>query len=80
MGRENVEGSIPPAMRVKRTTMQTEADAIDLEIFRIIGRIERFAETTRFKDEVMDSAGRLQSARYAIRTLMHPSDREQTNG
>lgn len=80
MGRENVEGLIPPAMRVKRTTVQAEADAIDMEIFRLIGRIERFAETTRFKDEVLDSAGRLHSARYAIRSLMHPQDRERTNG
>ena len=80
MGRENVEGSIPPAMRFKRTTKQTEADAIDLEIFRLIARIERFAVTTVYKDEVMDSAQRLQSARYAIRSLMHPKDRERTNG
>lgn len=80
MGRENVEGLIPQSMRFKRTEMQEEADAIDLEIFRLIVRIERFATTTVFKDEVMDSATRLQQARYAIRSLMHPKDREQTNG
>lgn len=80
MGRENHEGMLPPSMRFKRTDKQVEADKIDMEIFRLIGRIERFAETTAFKDEVMDSAQRLQSARYAIRTLMHPKDREQTNG
>lgn len=80
MGRENIEGLVPPSMRFKRTKMQEEADAIDIEIFRLIGRIERFATTTVFKDEVMDSATRLQQARYAIRSLMHPKDREQTNG
>jgi len=80
MSRENFEGLIPPAMRFKRTKTQEEADEIDLEIFRLIGRIERFATTTVFKDEVMDSATRLQQARYAIRSLMHPKDREQTNG
>ncbi|MQB09571.1 hypothetical protein DXT96_06840 [Agrobacterium sp. ICMP 6402] len=80
MGRENIEGLVPPSMRFKRTEMQEEADEIDLEIYRLIGRIERFATTTVFKDEVMDSATRLQQARYAIRSLMHPKDREQTNG
>jgi hypothetical protein len=80
MAREDFEGLIPPAMRVRRTKMQDEANQIDLEIFRLIGRIETFAEMTVFKDEIMDSAQRLQSARYAVRTLMHPKDREKTNG
>ncbi|MEH3108946.1 MAG: hypothetical protein PGN22_03140 [Agrobacterium cavarae] len=80
MSRENVEGLLPPTMRFKRTKTQEEADEIDLQIFRLIGRIERFATMTVFKDEVMDSATRLQQARYAIRSLMHPKDREQTNG
>lgn len=79
MAREDFEGLVPPSMRIKRTKMQSEANQIDLEIFRLVGRIEAFALTTVFKDEVLDSAGRLQSARYAIRTLMHPADRKRTS-
>ena len=65
--------------RETRTTVQIEANAIDLDMFRLSQRMEAFATLVRNNDISLD-AGHLSGARYAVREHMHKNDREATNG
>ncbi|MCW5720741.1 MAG: hypothetical protein KIS86_06325 [Devosia sp.] len=62
-----------------RTKAQIEADRLDLEIYRLAGKLERFAEDHRAPD-VDAAAIQVLRSRQAIRSYMHKNDREATNG
>ena len=65
-------------MRRPRTTKQHEADKIDLDLFRVIRRIDTFANDHR-EDDARDMAARIDAMRYRIRRHMHRDDQEATN-
>ena len=60
-----------------RTKKQTDADKLDLEIFRVIGQIDRFANEYRDAD-VEEMAMHFDAYRDRVRRYMHRRDREAT--
>lgn len=68
-------------MSTARTPAQSEANAIDMEMHRLAGRIERFAQEhlvgaergqiTRVSDDIFASRSR-------VRRFMHRADQEDT--
>lgn len=66
-------------MRDTRTTKQIEANKLDLEVFRVIGQIDRFANDYR-DDAARQMAAILDGMRERVRRHMHPKDRAETNG
>lgn len=65
--------------RETRTVTQIEANELDMEIFRVVAKIDRFANSYN-DDNVRDIAAHLDASRHRIRRHMHPSDRDATNG
>lgn len=63
-----------PAMKPNRTPEQTEADRIDLEIFRMIRSTEAMQEKTR-NMKWYGVKNRLVQARLLARDMMHPEDK-----
>lgn len=63
-----------------RTPKQIEANQIDMELHRLIGRIERLAEdeTGPRRMQLFDAAWNAQRARLPMRILMHEQDRRAT--
>lgn len=66
----------------KRSMNQATADAIDLDIFRLISRCERQAGSAglthaerRLWSEAASALGR---GRYPVRDMMHPADEQRT--
>lgn len=69
----------------KRSTAEIEANQIDMEIYRLAGRIDQFTEmVSRGKPKMdralIEAARAVDSARSAIRTHMHEIDRVRTVG
>lgn len=65
-------------MRAKnRTRLQIEANRLDLEMYRIVGRIEEFGKTVNNKN-IKSAASDLGACRNYVRAHMHPKDREET--
>jgi hypothetical protein len=62
---------------MQRTAKQKEADALDLEVFRCIGRLLQFADDNKDKD-VREAGMALSVVRRHIRKHMHPADRKGT--
>lgn len=62
----------------ERTRMQTEANSIDLLVFRAITAIDRFANDYRRQD-ALEMARTISGTRHLIRKHMHPKDREATS-
>lgn len=66
-------------MRETRSKIEIEANALDLEMFRLSERMEAFSRLVNNNDISLD-AGHLYGARYGVREYMHKKDREDTNG
>lgn len=62
---------------MNRRAIQTEADQLDLEIFRVVCSIDRFANEYR-KDDAREMALIIDGLRHRIRRHMHPKDRDRT--
>lgn len=62
-----------------RTTVQIEANKLDMDMYSVAMRLERFAEEHR-APEVDAVALRILQSRHAVRSHMHKKDREATNG
>lgn len=60
-----------------RTRKQIDANRIDLEVFRVIGAIDRFANDYR-DAEAAEFALLIDGWRHRIRKHMHIADREAT--
>lgn len=65
-----------------RTPLQTEADLLDMELYRLLARVERLADEHKqhayHGHWLLSSVNHLSSARLGIRRLMHNDDREAT--
>lgn len=63
-----------------RTSLQREADKLDLDVYRMINRLEQFIIGKRGGSvERVDAAAlALRAARREIRVHMHPEDLERT--
>lgn len=66
-------------MTEKRTQKQIDANRLDLECFRLIGQIERFAADHR-DSQAAAGVAHLNGLRVNIRRHMHPKDRDGTHG
>jgi len=65
----------------QRSTLQRECDAMDCDLYRIICRAERLAETIKVAGpKLRYVVSRLRSARPGLRELMHVDDRKGTEG
>lgn len=62
-----------------RTAKQKEADTLDLEIFRCIGRLLQFADDHHDKN-VREAGMALGGVRRHIRKHMHAADQKDTAG
>lgn len=62
---------------MQRTAKQKEADALDLDVFRCIGRLLQFADDHKDKD-VREAGMALGGVRRHIRKHMHPADQKET--
>lgn len=60
-----------------RTPKQIEADKLDLEVFRVVRQIDRFANEFR-DDAVRQMAANIDGLRHRIRKHMHRVDCEAT--
>lgn len=60
-----------------RTIKQIEANALDLEIFRVANRLGRFANDCK-DDSVREFADIVDGMRHRIRKHMHPVDQVRT--
>lgn len=65
-------------MRRPRTTKQHEANEIDLDLFRVIRRIDTFANDHR-DEGARQMAMIIDGLRNRIRKHMHPQDQEATS-
>lgn len=66
-----------------RTTRQIEANMLDLDIFNLVRRIERFAEDNAFQMEkhcFLQVARELSSQRFHVQKYMHKADRQALKG
>lgn len=66
-------------MRETRSKIEIEANALDMEMFRLSERMEAFSKLVR-NNEISLDAGSLQGARRLVQDHMHKKDREATNG
>lgn len=66
-------------MSEKRSVKQIDADRLDLECFRLIDKIERFAADHGDK-QLAGGVAHINGLRINIRRHMHAKDRERTNG
>lgn len=64
-------------MRETRSIKQIDANKLDIEIFRVVGQIDRFANDHR-DDAARQMAAILDGMRERIRRHMHPKDRADT--
>jgi hypothetical protein len=65
-----------------RTKRQTEANQLDLQMFRLAERINDFAKDCERPSErqaLYAAAGQLRGNRYHVRQYMHRDDKEATN-
>lgn len=62
---------------MQRSAKQKEADALDLDVFRCIGRLLQFADDYKSKD-VREAGMALGGVRRHIRKHMHPADQKRT--
>lgn len=61
----------------KRTVRQIDANRLDLEVFRVVNEIDRFAN--EFGDEAArQMAATIDGLRHRIRKHMHTADQEAT--
>lgn len=60
-----------------RTIKQIEANALDLEIFRVANRLDRFANDYR-DNTAREFADIIDGMRHRIRKHMHPVDQVRT--
>ncbi len=63
-----------------RNKQQKEANEIDMELYRLMNRIYGLSDNSMFKDELLEAGSKVESARYAVRLLMHIDDRKGTEG
>lgn len=65
-----------------RTRLQSEANEMDLQIFRLISRLSNFEHKTNNRSAavIRKSIQALRLARVDVRSLMSEEDRELTNG
>ena len=64
-----------------RTALQREANQLDLEMFRLMGRLQQFAEEHKGRirtEKFADLARTISGNRYYVRQYMHREDREAT--
>lgn len=64
-----------------RSDIQKYADELDLEMHRLCGRMERFADmipSSSRSGRILQASGSLRFARDHVREFMHPSDVEAT--
>lgn len=64
-------------LRRERTAKQEAADALDLQVFRCIGRLLQFADDHHDKD-VREFGMALGGVRQHIRKHMHAADQKET--
>lgn len=76
------EQRTPDELAIRRTELNVDADRLDLELYRLISRVEAVAEKHKRKREVrkllLDSIRGLRGARVGLRSLMHEYDRKET--
>lgn len=66
---------------MKRTLAQKEANGIDLDMFRLAGRLEELAKTFppgRTRSRINELSDLIYDARHSVREHMHVEDREAT--
>lgn len=67
-----------------RTQLQKEADQLDLQLFRCLQEVEAFTPKVKKaggrEDNMRTGAFYLKRVRDTVRLLMHPIDRERTEG
>lgn len=68
-------------MSLSYTKQQREADELDLDMFRLVGRLRAFADTLPRTDQqrLHDAASSLSVARGPVRDQMHPERRRETS-
>jgi hypothetical protein len=64
--------------RDTRNTVQIDADRLDLEVFRAVTALNRFANTHR-DNGIREMAQMIDGMRHRIRKYMHQADREKTS-
>lgn len=63
-------------MIVRRTQLQQQADAADLELYRVISRLERMHEAyPKARQSIRSALQKVRAARSPVRELMHEYDR-----
>ena len=70
-------------MNESRTARQIEANKLDLDIFNLVRRIERFAEDYALQMEkhcFLQVARDLSSQRFHVQKYMHKADRQALKG
>jgi len=69
-------------MNRERTKIQDEANDLDMEMHRLAGRIERFADMVASMPKrhrsILSTAGNLRFGRSDVREFMHAADVEET--
>lgn len=72
----------PDELAIRRTELQVDADRLDLDLYRLISRVDAVAEKYKHKREarklLLDSLRGLRGARVGLRSLMHEYDRKET--
>jgi hypothetical protein len=64
-------------MASRRTLLQDEADTLDLNLYRLINKLEGLADRTPVAaSKLRGVAIKLRSARPELRALMHAEDRK----
>lgn len=61
-----------------RTKKQIEANKLDLDVFRVVGCLDRFADEFNDRD-VREMAGAINAMRSLLRKHMHRKDYEATS-
>jgi len=59
-----------------RNKQQIEADKLDLEVFRLCGALDRFANEHKLKD-VHEMSNIIDGMRHRVRKHMHPKDAKE---
>ncbi len=65
-----------------RSDIQKYADELDLDMLRLCGRMERFADmipSSSRSGRILQASGSLRFARYYVREFMHPDDVKATS-
>lgn len=65
-----------------RSEIQKFADELDMEMHRLCGRMERFADmipSSARSGRILQASGSLRFARHHVREFMHPDDERATS-